>query len=77
MLMLPSPEPLDDRPAEGVVLAVERGHVPLSRVDGQTFVRLYQRCVADHVGEHDRDQPAIEPSLTAVTITLFARTRGS
>ena len=37
------PEPLDDRPAEGVVLAVERGHVPRRAVDGQTLVRLYQR----------------------------------
>jgi hypothetical protein len=52
-------EPLDDRPAEGVVVALERTHVPVAFVECHTLVRLDERRVSDHVGEHHRDEPTI------------------
>jgi hypothetical protein len=55
------PKPLDDRPAEGVVVGLERTHVPVALVESQALVRLDQRRVPDHVGEHHRDEPTIEP----------------
>ncbi len=64
----PVAEPLDDRPAEGVVMTIERRHIPISPVDGQALVRLDQRRVPDHVGEHHRGQPAIEPLAHEATI---------
>ena len=54
-------EPLDDRPAERLVAAVERAQYRSRLLDRLPLVRLDQRGVADHVGEHHRDQPAIEP----------------
>ena len=50
-------EPLHDRPAGGVVLAVERAHVPVAPLDGGRLVALHERRVADHVGEHHGDDP--------------------
>ena len=64
------PEPLDDRPAEGVVVALERTHVPVALVEPQALVRLHQRRVPDHVGEHHRDEPTIEPLGHAVSTTV-------
>ena len=55
------PESLDDRPAERVVVGLEGTHVPVALVESQAFVRLDQRRVPDHVGEHHRDKPTIEP----------------
>ena len=55
------PEPLDDRSAERVVVALEGTHVPVAHVQPQALVHLHQRRVADHVGEHHRDEPTIEP----------------
>ena len=55
------PEPLDDRPAEGIVVALERTHVPVALVDSQALVGLQKRRVPDHVGEHHRDEPTVEP----------------
>ena len=52
-------EPLDDRPTEGVVVALERTHVPVAFVECHTLVRLDERRVSDHVGEHHRDEPTI------------------
>ncbi len=54
-------EPLDHRSTECVVVAVERGDVELALLDAEALVRLEQRRVADHVGEHHCDEPAIEP----------------
>ena len=63
--MPPSPS----RWTEGVVLALERGHVSLSRLDGQTFVRLNEGRVADHVREHHRDEPAVELLRHSMTVS--------
>jgi hypothetical protein len=57
----PVPEPLDDRPAEGVVLGLERSHVLVALVEPDALVRLDQRRVPDHVREHHRDEAAIAP----------------
>ena len=54
------PKALDDRAAEIVMVALERTHVPVAFVDCHALVRLHQRRVADHVGEHHRDELAIE-----------------
>jgi hypothetical protein len=53
-------EPLDDRPVEGVVVGLERTPVPVALVDSLALVRLDQRRVADHVGEHHGDEPTVE-----------------
>ena len=55
----PVTESLDDRPAEGVVVALERTHVSVAFVECQMLVRLDERRVSDHVGEHHRDEPTI------------------
>jgi hypothetical protein len=55
------PEPLDDRPAGRVVVVLERTHVAVALVEPQALVRLHQRRVPDHVGEHHRDESTIEP----------------
>ena len=52
---------LDDRPAERVVVALERAHVPVALVECHTLVSLHQCRVPDHVGEHHRDESTIEP----------------
>ena len=65
----PVSEPLDDGPAEGVVVAVERGHIPVALADGQLLVRLDQGGVADHVGEHHGDEPTIEALAHPATLT--------
>jgi hypothetical protein len=55
------PEPLHDRLGEGVVVALQRAHVSVALVDSQALVGLQKRRVPDHVGEHHRDEPTIEP----------------
>ena len=71
----PVAEPLDNRPAEGVVLAVERAHVPVALLDGGLLVGLDQHRVADHVGEHHRDEPAIERLAHGGHVTATANSR--
>jgi len=67
------PEPLDDRPAEGVVVALERTHVPVALVESQALVRLNQRRVPDHVGEHHREDPLYDyPYMSTATISWTA-----
>jgi len=53
--------PLDDRPAERIVVALERTHVQVALVESQALVGLHQRRAPDHVGEHHCDEPTIEP----------------
>jgi hypothetical protein len=57
----PITEPLHDRPAKGVVMFVERSPVALSLLERHALIRLHQRRVPDHVGEHHRDEPTVEP----------------
>ena len=52
-------EPLDDRSAGGVVLAVERAHIAVALLHGGLLVGLHERRVADHVGEHHRHEPPL------------------
>ena len=78
----PVSEPLDDGPAEGVVMAVERGPIPVALADGQLLIRLDQGGVADHVGEHHGDEPTIEAlahptTLTRPSVVLLATGHGS
>ena len=49
-------EPLDDRSAGRVVIAVERAHVTVALLHGGLLVGLHERRVADHVGEHHRHE---------------------
>jgi hypothetical protein len=56
----PVAKPLDDRPSELVVVALERGDVPLALGDAELLVRLEQSGVADHVGEHHRNEATVE-----------------
>ena len=56
----PVAESLDDRAVVRVVVAFHRVDVPLPRFDPDVLVRLEQRGVPDHVGEHDGDKPAFE-----------------
>jgi hypothetical protein len=55
------PETLDDRPAERFVMVLECAHVPVALGDCQVLVRLHQRRVPDHVGEHHGNEATIEP----------------
>jgi hypothetical protein len=60
-------EPLDDRPAVRVVMPIDRGRVTVAALDRGTFVRLHQRRVAHHVGEHHCQKPALEPHVPTLT----------
>ena len=53
-------ETLHDRSPGRLVLALERGHVPVARLDRPPLVHLHERRIADHVREHHGDQPALE-----------------
>ena len=64
----PVAEPLDDRAAELRMMPFERGEVALALVDAELLVRLQQRRVPDHVGEHHGDEPAVELSVHAATL---------
>ncbi|HJQ75285.1 MAG TPA: hypothetical protein VJ814_10375 [Gaiellaceae bacterium] len=64
----PVAEPLDDRAAERLVVALERVEIALPLLDREALVRLEQRGVSDHVGEHHRHQPPLERSAHARTI---------
>ena len=63
-------EPLHDRPAERVVVSLERPPVPVALLERGALVRLQQRRVADHVGEHHRDEPTVEPLTHGSTLVL-------
>ena len=65
----PVAEPLDDRPAERVVVALERSEVPLPLGDAELLVRLQQGRIADHVGEGHRDEPPLESCAHAATFS--------
>ena len=58
-------EPLDDRPAERLVVALDGRDKCVTPVQRPALVSLDQRGVADHIGKHHRDEPAIEPLLHA------------
>ncbi len=73
----PVTEPLHDRPAKGVVMSLERSPVPLALLERRALVRLHQRRVADHVGEHHRDEPTVEPLTHGSTRIPRPGTRSS
>ena len=86
MLMLPSPEPLDDRPAARVVVRLDRLPVPLALGECRLLVRLEQSRVADHVGEHHRDEATVAhgatllrsgPGSSRIAAWIRQRTSGS
>ena len=65
-------EPLHDRPAERVVLALERTHSTgrACRAPARSSAWM-QRRVADHVGEHHGDEPTIEPQSHSRILNLL------
>ena len=65
-------EPLHDRPAEGVVVTLDRTHVPVALVHCQALIRLEQSRIADHISEHHRDEAAIEVLLHRLSASAWA-----
>ena len=51
------------------MVALERGEVALPLVDAELLVRLEQRGVPDHVGEHHRDEPPLERFAHGATLS--------
>ena len=60
MLMLPSPSRWTIVPPNALVMALERAPVPLALLEREPLVRLHQRRVPGHVGEHHRNKATVE-----------------
>jgi hypothetical protein len=54
---------LDDGPAQGLVVMLDRAYVPLTFVDRDELVGLEQRRVVDHVGKHHRNELPLQTLL--------------
>lgn len=67
--MIPSPSRCTTGAAVCRMMALERVDVALPFLDPQALVRLEQRGVADHVGEHHGDEPPLERFGHGATFT--------